>query len=53
MVIFFTFFDIFLGFKEIWETFCTDFVNYFLQILRMNLFQEEFGKTVAKLSVTS
>ncbi len=35
----------FLGFKEIWETFCSDFVNYFIEILKMKLFQEDFGKT--------
>ncbi len=38
------FFEI-LGCKEIWETFCTDFVNYFIEILRMRYFQKDFGQT--------
>ncbi len=27
------------------------FVNYFVEMLRMKLFQEDFGKTVVKLTV--
>ncbi len=50
---FYVFFEIFLSLKEIWETFCTDFMNYFVEILRMKLFQEDFGQTVVKLPVKS
>ncbi len=51
MVIFFLcFFEIFLRFKEFRETCCTDFINYIVEILRMKLFQEYFGKIVVKLS---
>ncbi len=49
MIIFCTFFEIVQGFKEIWETFCTEFVNYLVEILRMTLLQKEFGKTIVKL----
>ncbi len=51
MVIFFyvfLFFEI-LGFKEIWETFCSYFINNFVEMLRMKLFQEDVGKTLVKL----
>ncbi len=41
----------FLPFKKIWETFCTDFVNYFVEILGIKLFHNDFGKTVIKLLV--
>ncbi len=49
---FLRFFEI-VSFKEIWETFCTDFVNYFVEILRMKLFRKDFGKTAVKLLVKS
>ncbi len=39
------FFEI-LDFTKIWKTLCTDFVNYFVEILRIKLFQDDFGKTV-------
>ncbi len=42
-----------LGFKKIWETLCTDFINYYVEILRIKLFQKDFGKTVFKLPVKS
>ncbi len=45
--------EIFSGFEEIWETFCTKFVNYLADILRMKSFQKDFGKTVVKLPVKS
>ncbi len=43
--VFLHFFEM-LGFKKIWEIFCTAFVNYFMKILRIKLFQDDFGKTV-------
>ncbi len=48
------FFNIFfemLRFKKIWKTFCTDFVNYFAEIMGIELFEDDFGKTVAELAV--
>ncbi len=42
-----------LGFKKICETFCRDFSKYFVEILRIKLFQDDFGKTVVKLPVKS
>ncbi len=53
MVIFCTFFEIFQGFKEIWETLCTNFVNYLMEILGMKLFQRDFRKMAVKLPVKS
>ncbi len=35
------------------KTFYTDFVNYLVIILRIKLFQKDFGKTVVKLPVKS
>ncbi len=46
MFIFCTFFWNFYGFKEIVETFRTDFVNYLVEILRIKLFEKDRGNIV-------
>ncbi len=51
MVIFSPLLEMFLHVKKIWETFCTDFVNYFVDILGTKLFWDDFGKTVVQFSV--
>ncbi len=37
--------------RKLGETFCTDFLNYSVEILWMKLLQENFGKAVVKLPV--
>ncbi len=41
------------GFKQIWGTFCIDFENYLVKILRIKLFQKDFEKMEVKLPVKS
>ncbi len=40
------FFEIILSFKNTLETLCTNFVNYFVEILMINLLQDDFRKTI-------
>ncbi len=53
VIFFLHFFEIILGFKKIWEKYFTNFVNYFMEILRTKLFQHDFGKTVVKFPINT